>query len=91
MTLDLKPQVVAALKALASERGLLIEEYLERHVVDAAYDSVATDSESTESGMVWENGMYVYNPKQSVGITNTEDMIRGIRESRLRHVLGADF
>ncbi len=60
MTLDVKPEVAAALEALASARGLSVEDYLEQLVEKELPLKPEAPAPSEGSGMVWENGLFVY-------------------------------
>lgn len=88
MTLDIKPKVAAALEALASARGLSVEEYLEQ-IVEQELPSKAEDGGAPEgSGMVWENGLFVYRNGTLLPAGVVDDVIRRVREDRARHILG---
>ncbi|HEV1993364.1 MAG TPA: hypothetical protein VGR03_03440 [Candidatus Acidoferrum sp.] len=121
MTLDVKPEIAAALEALASARGLSVEDYLEQlverelphKVEDAsrAEDSASAHGMSVEdylgellekelplkledaarsggSGMVWENGLFVYRTGRPLPLRVVDDAIRQVREERAQHILG---
>lgn len=60
MTLDVKPETAAALEALASAKGLSVEDYLEQLVEKELPLKPQENSGSEGSGMVWENGLFVY-------------------------------
>jgi hypothetical protein len=80
MTLDLRPEIVAALKALASANGLSVEEYVE-HIVQRETPPQDEDAPSPEtSGMVWENGLFVYRtgrPASEAAIGPLAKVLRG--------------
>lgn len=60
MTLDVKPEIATALEALASAKGLSVEDYLE-HLVKRAFPPKPEAAAGSEgSGMVWQNGLFVY-------------------------------
>ena len=60
MTLQLKPEIAAGLEALANAQGLSVEDYLNQ-LVERELSFIEEDSSSSEeSGMVWEDGLYVY-------------------------------
>jgi hypothetical protein len=88
MTLEVKPEVTAALEALASSRGLSVEEYLEQLVrkeLPLQHDG-APGSEA--SGMVWEGGLFVYRTGRPLPLNVFDDAIRQVREERAQHILG---
>ena len=88
MTLDVKPEVAAALQALASPKGLSVEEYLEwfvkREIPLRAEDATRTEG----SGMVWEDGLFVYRTGRPLPSPIVDDAIRQTREERAQHILG---
>ncbi len=60
MTLDLKPEIATGLSEIATSRGLSVEDYLEQ-VVERELSAFFDQSQSAQdSGMVWENGLFVY-------------------------------
>lgn len=87
MTLDVKPKVAAALEALASARGLSVEEYLEQ-IVERELPSKEDGGAPEGSGMVWENGLFVYRNGTLLPVGILDDAIRRAREERARHILG---
>jgi len=88
MTLDVKPEVAAALEALASAQGLSIGEYLEQLVQKELplQQEQATGSET--SGMVWENGLFVYRTGRALPSHVVDDAVRQVREERAEQILG---
>src|SRR5260370_40262512 len=56
MTLDVKPEIAAALEALASAQGLSVEDYLEQLVEKQLPIKLEDAARSEGSGMVWETG-----------------------------------
>ncbi len=88
MTLDVKPEVAAALEALASAQGLSVEDYLEQ-LVERELPPKPEDAALSEgSGMVWENGLFVYRTSRPLPLRVVDDAIRQVREERARHILG---
>lgn len=88
MTLDVKPEIAAALEALAAAKGLSVQEYLE-YVVQK--ESPPTDENTTfseASGMVWENGLFVYRAGSPLPSHIVDEAIHQVREERIRHILG---
>ncbi len=60
MTLDVKPEVAASLEALASAKGLSVQDYLEQLVQNEAPVKPEDAPDSEGSGIVWETGLFVY-------------------------------
>lgn len=88
MTLDLKPEIAAALEALASANGLSVEDYL-AHLLEKEQSLTTEDATPSESsGMVWENGLYVYRTGRQLPSRVIDDAIRQAREEREQHILG---
>jgi hypothetical protein len=88
MTLDVKPEIAAALEALASAKGLSVEDYLEQLVENQLPLKVEDATRSEASGMVWENGLSVYRTGRSLPLRVVEDAIRQVREESAQHILG---
>jgi hypothetical protein len=88
MTLELKPKIAAALEALASARGLSVEEYLEL-LVEKVLPSKEEDAARSEgTGMVWENGLFVYRTGRPLPLRIVDDAVRQNRQERAQHILG---
>ena len=88
MTLDLKPEIAAALKALASAKSLSVEDYLE-HLVEKELPPKREDPARPEgTGMVWENGLFVHRAGRPLPLRVVDKAIRQVREERAQHVLG---
>lgn len=88
MTLDVKPEVAAALEALASAKGLSVEDYLEQLVGTHLPLKLEDAAPSEGSGMVWENGLFVYRTGRALPLRVVDDAIRQVREERAQHILG---
>jgi hypothetical protein len=88
MTLDLKPEIAAALKALASAKGLSVEGYLEQLVEKELPLKLEDAAHSEASGMVWEDGLFIYRTGTPLPSHVVDDAIRQVREERARHILG---
>ena len=88
MTLDVRPEVAAALEALASAQGLSVEDYLEQLVERELPLKLEDASSSKDSGMVWENGLFVYRTGRPLPLCAIDDAIRQTREERAQHILG---
>lgn len=88
MTLDVKPEVAAALQSLASAKGLSVEEYLEQLVKKELPPSQDDSSSSEPSGMVWQNGLFVYRTGRPLPLHVVDDAIRQVREERAQDILG---
>jgi len=88
MTLDVKPEIAAALEALASAQGLSVEDYLQRLVEKELPLKAEDAARSEDSGMVWENGLFVYRTGRPLPSRVVDDAIRQVREERAQHLLG---
>ena len=88
MTLDVKPEVAAALEALASAQGLSVEDYLEQLVEHELPLKLKGATRSEGSGMVWEDGLFVYRTGRPLPLRAVDDAIRQVREERAQHILG---
>ena len=88
VTLDLKPEIAAALEALASAKGLSVEDYLEQ-LVEKEMPLKPEDADRSEnSGMVWEHGLFVYRTGRPLPLRVVDDAVRQVREERAQHILG---
>ena len=88
MTLDVKPEIAAALEALASAKGLSVEDYLEQLVEKELQLKLEDATRSEDSGMVWENGLFVYRTGRPLPLRIVDDAIRQVREERAQHIMG---
>ncbi len=88
MTLDLKPEIAAALEALASTQGLSVEDYVEQLVERELPLKPENAAQLEGSGMVWENGLFVYRTGKPLPLRVVDDAIRQVREERAQHILG---
>ncbi|MGB7845042.1 MAG: hypothetical protein WBL63_05455 [Candidatus Acidiferrum sp.] len=88
MALDLKPEIAAALEALASAKGLSVEDYLALLVEKEMPLKLEDASDSEGCGMVWENGLLVYRTGKPLPSRVIDDAIRQVREERAQHILG---
>ena len=90
ITLNLGPELEAGLLAHAQATGTTPESYV-RHLVERDLSAEAIDGGSSEgSGMVWENGLYVYRTGKPLPAHVVDDAIRRSREERQRHLLDSD-
>lgn len=88
MTLHLRPDVAARLEALASARGLSVDDYLQQ-LVEREFPAPAAETGPSEgSGMVWENGLLVYRTGKPLPAHVVDDAIRHSREKRARRIIG---
>jgi len=87
MTLDAKPEIAAALEALASAKGLSVEDYLEQFVQKELPLKPQDNAASEGSGMVRENGLFVYRTGRPLPLRVVDDAIRQVREERAQHIL----
>jgi hypothetical protein len=88
MTLDVKPEIAAALEALASTKGLSLQDYLEQLVENQLPPKPEDRAGSEGSGMVWENGLFIYRTGRPLPLRVVDDAIRQVREERAQHILG---
>jgi hypothetical protein len=88
MTLDLKPEIAAALEALATAKGLSVEDYLQQLVENHLTLKLEDTKGSAGSGMVWENGLFVYRTGRPLPQGIVDDAIRQSREERAQRILG---
>jgi hypothetical protein len=90
MTLELTSDVATGLAVLAAERGISVEEYLREmvaHELAAAGQPLEMNTEES-SGMVLENGLFVYGAGTALPSDVIDNAIRRSREDRSRHVFG---
>lgn len=87
MKLNVKPETAEALEHLASARGLSVDEYLDRLVREELAEAREGEPDAA-SGMVWENGLYVYRTGKPLPQSSVDGAIRLIREERSRQILG---
>jgi hypothetical protein len=87
-TLDLKPEIAAALEALASAKGLSVEDYLEQFVENQLPFKLEDATRSEGSGMVWEKGLFVYRTGRPLPLRVVDGAIRQVRDERAQHILG---
>jgi hypothetical protein len=88
MTLDVKPEIAAALEALAAAQGLSVEDYLQQLVEKELPPNHEAGGVSEGSGMVWENGLLVYRTGKPVPQGVVDELIQRGREERARRILG---
>jgi hypothetical protein len=86
MTLNLQPDIVRALSALASSRGLSVEEFL-REIVAKEYapDEI---SNGVPGGLVDEDGILVYRGGTPLPEGYVNSAIRRLREEHSKNILG---
>ena len=88
MTLDIKPEIAAALEALASANGLSVEDYLEQLVEKELPLKLEDTAQPGGSGMVSEDGLFVYRTGKPLPKRLVDDATRKVREERAQHILG---
>jgi hypothetical protein len=88
MTLNLTPEVAARLRALATAHGLSVEDYLQQLVTRESPAEAEPPASGEGSGMVWENGLFVYRTGKPLPAYVLEDAVRRSREERLERILG---
>src|SRR5260370_7403679 len=85
MTLDVKPEIAAALEALASAKGLSVKDYLEQLVENQLPLKLEDTTGSEDSGMVWENGLFVYRTGRPPPLREDDDAHPQVRQPRPHH------
>jgi len=88
MTLDIKPEIAAALESLASAKGLSVEDYLEQLLEKELSLKPEGPAPTEGSGMVLENRILVYSTGRTVPLRAIDDAIRQVREERAQYILG---
>jgi hypothetical protein len=87
ITLNLQPELEAALLAHAQEAGAAPEDYLQ-HLVERDLSAALVDSgPSDEAGMVWEDGLYIYGAGTALPEGSLDSALRRSRERRAQHLL----
>ena len=90
ITLNFKPEVEAGLAAHAQATGMTLEDYLQRLVErDISVDAVET-SQQEGSGMVWENGLFIYGAGSALPAGFIDNAIQRSRDERSQYLLGSD-
>ena len=88
MTLEVKPEVAAALETLAAARGLSVQDYLQLLVERELPVDLEVDVRSEGSGMVSEQGLVVYRTGQPLPKRTVDEAVRRLREQRMQHIMG---
>jgi hypothetical protein len=90
MTIDLKPEIVAGLAAVAATHGLSVEDYL-KELIESELPLPMPDMRAPDagSGMIWEDGLLIYGAGTPLPVGFLDDAIRRSREERSRHILGS--
>jgi hypothetical protein len=88
VTLTLKPEVEAELLAEAQAAGMTLDNYLQRLVEKELSLKGISHQQSEGSGMVWENGLFVYRTGRPLPSDVINDAVRRSREERARDILG---
>jgi hypothetical protein len=65
-----------------------VEDYLEQIVENQLPLKLEDAARSQGSGMVWENGLFVYRTGGPLPLRVVDDAIRQVREERAQHILG---
>ena len=91
MTLEVKPEIAAALQALASAKGLSVEEYLQCLLERELSGKEENAAPPEGSGMVWEEGLFVYRTGRPLPRQIVDDAVRQARQERAQHILGNRF
>lgn len=90
MTLDLRPEIAQGLEALATAEGLSVEDYLQQLVARELPMTMTDAPASNESGMVWEEGLFIYGVGTQLPSGFINDALRLSRQQRSQHILGLD-
>ena len=88
VTLNLKPEIEAGLLAQAQATGMSLEDYLQQLVEKELSSEPSEVVPTEESGMVWENGLFVYRTGRPLPGQVVDDAISHSREERTLHILG---
>jgi hypothetical protein len=88
VTLNLKPEIEAGLLAQAQATGMSLEDYLQELVERELSSEPSEAVPAEESGMVWENGLFVYRTGRPLPDHVVDDAINHSREERTLHILG---
>jgi hypothetical protein len=86
VTLDLKPEIAAALEALASAEGLSVEDYLEQFVEKAVQIKPKDDTRS--EAVRWFGKTGYLSTVLALPLRVVDDAIGQAREERAQHILG---
>jgi hypothetical protein len=72
----------------ASAHGTSVEDYL-GELLEKELPLKLEDAAPLEgSGMVWENGLFVYRTGRPLPLRVVDDAVRQVREERAQHILG---
>lgn len=89
MTIDLNPDIAAGLTAVAGIHGLSVEGFL-RELIAKELPGTPPDTGASdgESGIVWENGLFIYGAGTTLRAGFIDNALRRSRDERSQHVLG---
>jgi len=87
MTFDIRPEIAERLKALAAAQGLSVEAYLQQLVERELPTQAGQPASAEGSGMVWEEGLFVYRTGDPLPVRMVNDTIRRSLEERVQHIL----
>jgi methionine salvage enolase-phosphatase E1 len=85
MTVNLRPEVAKRLEALASAQGLSVDDYLQRLIEKEIPPATADAELAQSSGMVWENGLFVYRTGRPLPSHVVDEAIRRSRQRARLH------
>jgi hypothetical protein len=88
VTLNLKPEIEAGLLAQADAAGMSPEAFLQQLVEKELAAGAGEPAPSEGSGMVWENGLFVYRTGMPLPAHVLDNAIGRSCEERTRRVLG---
>jgi hypothetical protein len=89
MSLNIRPEIEAGLRAIAQARGVTVEAYLQDLVARELPTSPgnmagAADAAEPASGMVRENGIQVYRTGRPLPASVVDEAIKRSREDRIK-------
>ena len=88
VTLNLKPEIEAGLVVQAQAAEMSLEDYIQQLVEKELSSDPDEAVPAGESGMVWENGLFVYRTGRPLPDHVVDDAINRSREERTLHILG---
>ncbi len=88
ITLNLKPELEAGLLAQARATGLTLEDYVRQIVEKEVPPAAAEFCQQEGSGMIWEDGLFIYGAGGPLPAGFLDNAVRRSREERSQHLLG---
>jgi hypothetical protein len=87
ITLHLRPDLASGLESLAGAQGFSVEQYLLQLVEQELSLAAPEAASSGETGMVWENGLFVYRTGKPLPVNIIADAVRRSRDERLERIM----